>query len=165
MAIRTHRLLLRSPDVSDLDRLVAILREPEVCRWWPNFDREKVQHELLEPDDDLVVFTIEHDAAIVGAIQYSEERDPMYRHAGIDLFLSARVHGQGLGPEAITALVRHLFEERSHHRIVIDPAADNIRAIRAYEKAGFRHVGLMQQYELGEDGKWHDGVLMELVRR
>jgi hypothetical protein len=31
-----------------------------------------------------------------------------------------------------------LEEERDHHRLTIDPAADNAAAIRAYEKAGFQ---------------------------
>jgi aminoglycoside 6'-N-acetyltransferase len=50
-------------------------------------------------------------------------------------------------------------------RIVIDPAAGNARAIRAYEKVGFRGVGLMREYERGSDGTWHDGLLMELLAR
>jgi hypothetical protein len=49
----------------------------------------------------------------------------MYRHAGIDIFLTASRYGQGLGTEAIRLLARHLFEKRGHHRLTIDPAADN----------------------------------------
>ena len=42
-------------------------------------------------------------------------------------------------PSASTiSLTRYLIEERGHHRLTIDPAAANERAIRAYEKAGFR---------------------------
>ena len=46
----------------------------------------------------------------------------------------------------------------------IDPAVDNAGAIRSYEKAGFRQVGVMRAYErdVGGDG-WHDGLLMELI--
>jgi aminoglycoside 6'-N-acetyltransferase len=60
--------------------------------------------------------------------------------------------------------VRHLIDERGHHRITIDPAAANTAAIRAYEKVGFRRVGVMRSYErdAGGDG-WHDGLLMELL--
>jgi aminoglycoside 6'-N-acetyltransferase len=36
--------------------------------------------------------------------------------------------------------------------------------VRAYEKAGFRRVGVMRGYERDADGAgWHDGLLMELV--
>ena len=52
-----------------------------------------------------------------------------------------------------------------HHRyrIVIEPAAHNTGAIRAYEKVGFRAVGVMRSYERGPDGTWHDGLLMEML--
>ena len=89
----------------------------------------------------------------------------MYRHANIDIFLSTSRHGRGLGTEAIRVLARHLFEERGHHRLTIDPAADNAAAIRAYEKAGFREIGIMREYERGPDGSWHDGVLMDMLRK
>ena len=88
----------------------------------------------------------------------------MYRHAGIDLFLDPALHGKGLGTEAVGRMVRHLIDERGHHRITIDPAVDNAAAVRAYEKAGFEPVGVMRCYqrETGGEG-WHDGLLMELV--
>jgi hypothetical protein len=54
--------------------------------------------------------------------------------------------------------------DRGHHRLTIDPAASNARAIAAYAKVGFRPVGIMRQYERGPDGTWHDGLLMELLR-
>ena len=56
-----------------------------------------------------------------------------------------------------------LFSVQGHHRLTIDPAADNLAAIRCYAKAGFREVGRLRQYERGLDGEWHDGLLMELV--
>ena len=97
-------------------------------------------------------------------IQFSEELEPKYRHAQIDLFLDPALHGRGIGTEAVRQLVRQLIDERGHHRITIDPATDNMAAIRAYEKAGFRPVGVMRAYErdVGGDG-WHDALLMELL--
>jgi aminoglycoside 6'-N-acetyltransferase len=46
---------------------------------------------------------------------------------------------------------------------VIDPAASNARAIRSYERVGFRPVGVMRRYERGRDGGWRDGLLMDLL--
>ena len=60
-------------------------------------------------------------------------------------------------------LARYLIQERGHHRLTIDPAVDNAAAIRAYEKVGFRAVGVMRSYERGPDGTFHDGLLMELL--
>ena len=112
---------------------------------------------------DLHVLVIEYDGRIVGAIQWSAEEDPMYHHASIDLYVDPAVHGRGLGTDAVRTLARHLIDDVGHHRLVIDPAADNAAAIRCYSKVGFRPVGVMRQYERSADGSWHDGLLMELL--
>ena len=88
----------------------------------------------------------------------------MYRHAGIDVYLGDRFQGRGAGREAVGLLARFLFEQRGHHRITIDPAAANERAIRCYARVGFRPVGVMRQYERGSNGRFHDGLLMDLLR-
>ena len=103
-------------------------------------------------------------ASSSGLVEAGEETEPDYRHASIDIFLTSEVHGQGLGSDAVRTLARWLFDERGHHRIVIDPAVSNERAIRAYERVGFTRVGVMRQYERGTDGNWHDGLLLDLLR-
>jgi aminoglycoside 6'-N-acetyltransferase len=52
---------------------------------------------------------------------------------------------------------------RGHHRLTIDPAAANARAIRAYRAIGFRDVGVMRRYERGPDGEWRDALLMDML--
>jgi aminoglycoside 6'-N-acetyltransferase len=100
---------------------------------------------------------------VIGLAQAGEETDPEYRHASIDLFLGSAWNGQGLGSDTIRTLARHLFDILGHHRITIDPAAANERAIRSYERVGFRRVGVMRRYERGVDGGWHDGLLLDLL--
>ncbi len=144
----------------DQAELRRIHRTPEVARWW---DLPDDAFPWDEPESTRLV--IEVDGAIAGLVEFWEEREPRYRHATVDLFLDPALHGQGLGTEAVRRIVRHLIEDRGHHRITIDPAATNAAAIRAYEKAGFRPVGVMRRYERdagGGDG-WHDGLLMELL--
>ena len=96
-------------------------------------------------------------------IQDFEEDDEEFRHASIDLFLGAPYHGRGLGTDTVRTMVRHLIRDRGHHRLTIDPAASNSRAIRTYEKIGFKPVGVMRRYERGRDGTFHDGLLMDLL--
>jgi len=81
----------------------------------------------------------------------------------MDLFLATESQNQGLGRAALRLLARHLFAERGHHRLVIDPAASNARAIRAYEAVGFKPVGVMRMYERGPDRTFHDGMLMDFL--
>jgi len=47
--------------------------------------------------------------------------------------------------------------------LTIDPAAANERAIRAYEKVGFKPVGVMREYERGISRQFHDGLLMDML--
>jgi aminoglycoside 6'-N-acetyltransferase len=153
------RLIVRPLAQGDADELCRIHATPEVARWWGAPDDR-----FPWDEPDATRLTIEVDGAVAGVIQYSEEPEPKYRHAGLDLFLDPALHCQGLGEEAVRQVVRHLIEDRGHHRITIDPAADNAAAIRAYEKVGFRRVGVMRSYERDADGGgWHDGLLMELL--
>ncbi len=115
-------------------------------------------------DADVVKYVIDVDGAVAGLVQYSEESDPMYRHAGIDIFLDPSYQHRGLGREAVRIVARHLFTDRGHHRIVIDPAAQNHHAISAYAAVGFHTVGVLREYERNHDDTgWHDGLLMELL--
>jgi aminoglycoside 6'-N-acetyltransferase len=140
--------------------LRRILLEPAVARWWDEPDDDFP----LADDPDSTRLVIEVDGAVAGLVQYAEELDPKYRHASIDIFLDPAFHGRGLGTEAVRGVVRHLIDERGHHRITIDPAAENAAAIRSYEKVGFRPVGVMRAYERDVGGDaFHDGLLMDLL--
>jgi aminoglycoside 6'-N-acetyltransferase len=153
-------LVLRPLAATDVDELLRIHATPAVRRWWDAPD----EGFPLTDDPDSTRLTIEVDGKVAGMVQFSEELDPKYRHAAIDVFLDPAFHGRGIGTEAVRRVVRLLIDERGHHRITIDPAADNAAAIRSYEKIGFRPVGVMRRYERDADGKgWHDGLLMELV--
>jgi aminoglycoside 6'-N-acetyltransferase len=160
--LRGERVTLRPLETADVPRLAEIAAEPEVARWWLGLT-EQALREMAAPDRDELVFTIELDGEPIGLVQADEELDPDYRRAGIDLFLGAAWQGQGLGADTVRTLARWLFEERGHHRITIDPALANERAIRAYERVGFRRVGVMRRYERGVDGEWHDGLLLDLL--
>jgi aminoglycoside 6'-N-acetyltransferase len=156
-------ITIRPASLSDAGALAAILATPEVARWWPAYDLARVEDELGDIGPTEAVYTILLDGAIVGLIQTNEENEPEFRHAGIDLFLAPAHHGRGLGPAAIRLVARHLIDVRGHHRLTIDPAAANEHAIRAYEKVGFRRVGVLRRYQRFPDGSWHDGLLMEML--
>jgi RimJ/RimL family protein N-acetyltransferase len=141
--------------------LKRIRRTPQVRYRWGDVDDEP---DWPFDDPTTVGYAILLDGAVRGLVQYGEENEPMYRHASIDIFVDPEVHGQGVGRDAVRTLARHLLEDRGHHRLVIDPAADNEAAIRCYAAVGFRPVGRMREYERDEDGRgWHDGLLMDLL--
>jgi hypothetical protein len=99
---------------------------------------EDITREFGDTNDG---FVIEVDEEVVGAIQYAEENEPMYRHAGIDIFVTSFRRGQGLGSEAIRLLARYLFDERGHHRLTIDPAAEQRRCYPRLRTGGLPQGG------------------------
>jgi aminoglycoside 6'-N-acetyltransferase len=169
------RVRLRPATLGDIPALVALFSDPAVTRWWPapDPDAEARDHagSADEPDDARWVVVLPGAAAagvglagsdVIGLIQAHEETDPAFRHAGIDIALSSTVHGHGLGPDAIRTVAAFLFE-RGHHRLTIDPATANERAIRAYSSLGFRPVGVLRAYQHLPSHGWVDGLLMDLL--
>ena len=154
--LRSDRLLLRPAGDGDVNAVTRILCEPEVARWWGSYDSGRVREELAD------TFVIELDGETVGWLQAHEQRDPDFPSVAFDIALTTSAHGRGYGQEALRAAIRH-YVERGHHRFTIDPAADNERAIRAYEAVGFKPVGILRAYERASDGGWRDGLLMDLL--
>jgi aminoglycoside 6'-N-acetyltransferase len=158
-AIAGQTVVLRPTTPAHVPAFLEILGHPEIARWWGGYDLERVRRELLGPQ----CYAIELAREVIGLIIYREELDPDHRHAAIDLALHPDQQNQGLGCDAMRAMARFLFRHREHHRVVIDPAAHNARAIRSCERAGFRRVGVLRSYERSSDGQWHDGLLMDLL--
>ncbi|HEV7535413.1 MAG TPA: GNAT family protein [Acidimicrobiia bacterium] len=154
---------LRPAGDDDIAELVRIRATPEVYARWRGGDdlAGAVREDLAEPDS--TGYVIELDGRVAGWIQWSAEEEPDYRHASIDVYVDPAVHGRGAGTDAVRTVCRHLLFDLGHHRLTIDPAADNEPAIRSYAKVGFRPVGIMRRYERGSDGTWHDGLLMDLL--
>jgi len=155
---------LRPVRDTDIDRLAEILAEPEVAQWWPRYDEERVRREFVDTPD-IHAYAIEVEGELIGSAQYHEEPAREYRYATLDIFLDPAWQGKGLGTDAIRTLTRYLVYDKGHHRLAIDPPADNLKAIRAYQRVGFRVVGTMRQYQRDLDGRWKDGLLMELLKR
>jgi aminoglycoside 6'-N-acetyltransferase len=156
---RPSGIALRPLARGDEGELRRIHATAEVARWW---DAPDESFPWDEPESSRLTILV--DGAVAGLIQFREELEPKYRHAEIDLFLDPALHGRGFGSEAVGLVVRHLIEDRGHHRITIDPATTNTAAIGAYEKVGFKPVGVMRRSERDPDGRgWHDSLLMELL--
>lgn len=155
--LRGRLVTLRPVRTDDVPVLHDILEEPEVARWWRRTEWERV--------DELgaVTFAIEHVGSVVGCIQYTEQTDPDYRSAAVDIFVSAAVHGRGVGSDAMRTLIAWLIDERGHRRLTVDPATANERAIHVYRRLGFEPVGVLRRYERVEDDEYRDALLLELL--
>jgi aminoglycoside 6'-N-acetyltransferase len=159
-ALQGERLVLEPLRPEHADQLRALRRTAEVARWWD----PAPEGWPLAADPDLEKFAVTVEGEVAGFIQLWEEPDPSLRHADIDIFLGPAFQDRGFGSEAVQVLVRHLIEERGHHRITLTTSTANERAIRVYEKVGFRRVGVLSKSQRNHaTGEWEDELLMEFV--
>jgi aminoglycoside 6'-N-acetyltransferase len=151
---------LRPIEESDFAPLVAILQDDALAEWWGPNDDASLREEVGA--DDVTAFTVVEDGEPIGMVEISEEDEPAYRHAELDVFVAAPRHGRGIGAEALRLALRYVFEERGHHRAIIVPAAENAAAVRCYEKVGFRPVGIFRRADRGRDALAMDILREEL---
>lgn len=134
---------------ADFPLLAGWLAAPHVAEWWTD-GVEASLAEIREAMDG-----IETEPLIVELagrpIAYLQSYDPHlednhpyadqpFGTLGIDLSIGpAELVGLGHGSAIVRQFVEELFEEGAP-RVIIDPHPDNRRAIRAYEKAGFREI-------------------------
>jgi aminoglycoside 6'-N-acetyltransferase len=158
--IEGERLAFEPVRPEHAERLKELRAAPEVARWWD----PAPEGWPLKVEQDLSKLALLVDGEVAGYVQFWEEPDPSGRHADVDIFLGPDAQDRGLGTEAMRTIVRHLIEDRGHHRITLGTSVENDRAIHVYEKVGFRRVGVMRKAALSHlTGEWEDELLMELV--
>lgn len=145
----------RPATADDLPLLRAWLRTPEVVRWWGDPDE---QAKLLEEDlsEPLMVMRIVSFAGCPFAYvqDYAVDSWPQPHFAGlpagaraIDAFVGEPdMIGRGHGSAFLRLLAERLRAEGAP-AVAIDPDVDNLRARRAYERAGFRAAGVVETGE------------------
>ena len=80
----------------------------------------------------------------------------------LDLFIGEPDYwNRGLGTQFLRLLLGYLVEQRGADWVILDPHVDNLRAIRSYEKCGFRKLKLLPKHELHE-GQMVDCWLMAI---
>ena len=71
--------------------------------------------------------------------------------------------GHGYGREAIALTLRYAFNELNLHRVWLTTNGFNERAMKLYEKLGFRHEGRGREHVLLDGRRW-DIVYMGMLR-
>jgi aminoglycoside 6'-N-acetyltransferase len=149
MVEQEHSYDFRPVTEKDLPMIAKWLREPHVAEWWDDPDKEIA--EIREHMDSVSVepLIVELDGSPIAYLQsYDPHMEDDHPYAdqpfgtlGIDLTIGPpELVGIGHGSAILRRFVEELFEEGAP-RVIVDPHPDNGRAIRAYEKAGFRPIG------------------------
>jgi RimJ/RimL family protein N-acetyltransferase len=113
--------------------------------------------------DDAGYFMIAIDGNPIGRIDF-EQLDEAMRSAEVMIVIGEPdERGKGYGADAMIALLRYLFHQRGLHRVALTVIAWNDRAIRSYEKIGFRAEGRYRD-DLFFEGRFHDQIAMSMLR-
>jgi RimJ/RimL family protein N-acetyltransferase len=153
-AMTALQFTFRPLDIPDLLILHDWLNRPHIAAWWGGpVSLERVRDDytadIRGPSiwpmlaclaGEPVGYVQAYDVMQAGPGWWVDETDPGAR--GIDQFLADPSQlGRGLGSRMIAEVVSLLFGDPAITKVQADPSPDNGRAIRAYEKAGFRRVG------------------------
>lgn len=156
-----HDLTLRTMRDDDVDfgRIVHWRGQPHVHQWWdpddPAPDLETVRAHYgprARTEDPTTAGIIELDGVPIGYLQFYRwlewpaeaeafEIDADEHTFGIDVFIGEpHLVGRGVGTRAVSLICRHLERESGATAVALIAETTNVRAQRAYEKAGFRKV-------------------------
>ncbi len=98
----------------------------------------------------------------VGSV-YIRDIDKTHQKAEYGIFIGEpQARGKGYGTAAAHLMIQYCFEELKLHRLFLRVYAENIQAIRSYEKAGFVKEAHLRE-DVCIDGKYHDIVLMGIL--
>ena len=166
-----EKVLLRPFDEADFEDWFAMRQDHELelagsGYWAPRgrqIWRERFAADLQASPEYRVLFAIEADTRLIGAVGFRE----MDRRSGTaELFIHIGVHeylGRGYGRDAIRLALDWAFRMHNLRRIWLTTAATNERAVRAYRACGFVEEGRLRAHEFVA-GRYVDMISMGLLR-
>ena len=146
---RSVRYAFRAVAEDDLPMIAAWLAEPHAAEWWDDpgtkiarisehMDGISVEPLIVELGGRPIAYLQSYDPHLEDDHPY---QDQPFGTVGIDLTIGPpELLGLGHGSAIVAQFADDLFEEGAT-RLVVDPDPRNLRAIRTYEKAGFRAIG------------------------
>jgi RimJ/RimL family protein N-acetyltransferase len=158
--LRGERVLLRAFRSDEADLLVA----NRVVRGGP--PQRLIESSGAWAADGFLRLAIEVDGRLVGDIQARNPPralPPGVYELGIDVF-DTDDRGRGLGREAVTLLVDHLFADPETGRVQLSTDVANAAMRRVSEVLGFQEEGVMRGFMPEGDGSRSDYVLYAVTR-
>lgn len=137
----------------DFPLLLEWLAKEHVKEWWNDGDDtlEKVACHYAEEEAGvgrfILVASDENGEKPIGYFQHYSLPGSLM---GIDQFIGEEDYlNRGIGTQAIQVFVEMLMRAHQPTAIILDPSSENKRAIKCYEKAGFRYCETKQNAEGG----------------
>ena len=164
-------VILRRPELVDLDALYTQKNDPDVASLLGGFSKGYSRQDIVEwidrhrraGDEALwVIADADSDRCLghVGLYQI----DHRARRAEFAIMIGAKdAWGRGIGRQVSAYVVRYGFEFLNLNRIELTVLATNARAIALYEKLGFQREGVLREAQY-KAARYVDVVLMAILR-
>lgn len=160
---------LRTLERSDLPAVVRWMNDPEVTRYLlsaPLYGPEEMEqwYEQRRGTDDRVLAMMDDGDELIGycgisRLEWEERRCNMW------LIIGERgAWGQGYGTDAVRVMLRYLFDEVNLNRVYLTVDEENDRAMRLYERCGFRREGVSRKARF-KNGRYRNDVTMAVLKR
>ncbi|MCU0523160.1 MAG: GNAT family N-acetyltransferase [Anaerolineae bacterium] len=159
----TERLVLRDIRLSDAADIFAFAGDPVVQQWdgGPVDDIatvaeyiEKDRAAAAEGKEFMWGITLKPSDTVIGRVSLGSWAKHN-AHAEVGYDLAQAYWRQGIGSEAVWAVVRFAFDVLRLHRVQAFPTMDNIASVRLLERLGFVHEGTNREILLMDDGLFH----------
>ena len=163
-----EQVTIRPVTEADTDRIIAWRNAPSVMAHFiyrtPLTRKEHLNwlHNRVETGE-VAQFVIYDGETAVGSV-YLRDIDRNNQKCEYGIFIGDEdCRGKGIGTAAAKLALAHAFEELGLNRVYLRVFADNLGAIKSYEKAGFRYEGTFRQ-DVMIDGVGEDIVFMAILR-
>jgi RimJ/RimL family protein N-acetyltransferase len=147
--------MIRSLQRADLDTMSAWspFEDPlyRLFDWPQRSSRTNdMWYSRLMQDKSRVYYAVENESWIlIGRISLREIRGR--RSARLGIGFGPDYVDQGYGTESLRLFLGHYFVDLGFEQMILDVSAVNERAVRCYERCGFRYVGSRYQYAGSDD--------------
>ena len=176
--ITDGKIRLRELEESDKPILLKWLTDERILNFWEGksavFDMDRINAQYYcEEEVEVIRAIIEFEGQSIGYVHmYNLDKTLMeeYEYSitdkvvyGIDQFIGEpEFWNRGIGTGFMKLVLKYLTNEKNADIVILDPHADNPRAIRCYEKVGFKKIKDLPKHEM-HDGEMVDCVLMEFT--
>ena len=150
--------------VNDREVVAWARFSPDVMQSLVELEKE-FERELTGEERERTTYIVE-DKASKKAIGWCVLRtwDRKHVNTNVGIVLGEREFwGKGYGTDAMRTLLTIAFDHQGWHRAELWTLAENARAIRSFEKCGFRREGIEREAAY-YDGVYHDVLLMGLLK-
>ncbi|MBQ2872913.1 MAG: GNAT family N-acetyltransferase [Bacilli bacterium] len=122
--------------------------------WLEKATAEKYNFAIVDMENDM----------LIGNISLMKIHE-VNRTAELGIFIGdENYHSKGYGSEAIMLILDYAFNHVNLNNIMLKVFARNKRAIKAYEKCGFKTFGVWKESRYF-DGKYEDEIYMNITKK